>query len=68
MSSFLLLQKCSACLVRLTWIVLMMGGKWPYSWCLAGCCHQDLRFNCQKNFYFKLFSLIKQFSLALVYR
>ena len=33
MSSSLLLQQCPACLVRLTWIVLLMGGKWPYSWC-----------------------------------
>ena len=31
-----------ACLVRLTCIVFMMGGKWPYSWCLVGCCRQDL--------------------------
>ena len=20
----------------------VMGGKWPYSWCLVGCCRQDL--------------------------
>ena len=20
----------------------MMGGRWPYSWCLVGCCCQDL--------------------------
>ena len=42
MSSSLLLQQCPACLVRLTWIVFVMGGRWPYSWCLVGCCHQDL--------------------------
>ena len=42
MSSSLLLQQCPACLVRLTWIVFAMGGRWPYSWCLVGCCHQDL--------------------------
>ena len=41
-SSSLLLQQCPACLVRLTWIVFVMGGRWPYSWCLVGCCHQDL--------------------------
>ena len=34
MSSSLLLQQCPACLVRLTCIVFVMGGKWPYSWCL----------------------------------
>ena len=30
MSSSLLLQQCPACLVRLTWIVFVIGGKWPY--------------------------------------
>ena len=34
MSSSLLLQQCPACLVRLTWIVFVIGGRWPYSWCL----------------------------------
>ena len=38
MSSSLLLQQCPACLVRLAWIVFVMGGRWPYSWCLVGCC------------------------------
>ena len=42
MSSSLLLQQCSACLVRLTRIVLVMAGRWPYSWCLVGCCPLDL--------------------------
>ena len=41
MSSSLLLQQCSACLIRLTWIVFVMGGRWPYSWCFVGCCLQD---------------------------
>ena len=31
MSSSLLLQQCPACLVCLTWIVFVMGGRWPYS-------------------------------------
>ena len=31
MSSSLLLQQCPACLVRLTWIVFMIVGRWPYS-------------------------------------
>ena len=48
MSSSLLLQQCPACLVRITWIVFVMGGKWPYSWCLMGCCRQDL-FNIALN-------------------
>ena len=48
MSSSLLLQQCSASLVRLTWIVFVIGGRWPYSWCLVGCCHQDL-FNIARN-------------------
>ena len=42
MSSSLLLQQCPACLVCLTLIVFMIGGRWPYSWCLVGCCRQDL--------------------------
>ena len=42
MSSSLLLQPCPACLVRLAWIVFVMGGRWPYCWCLVGCCRQDL--------------------------
>ena len=42
MSSSLLLQQCPSCLVHLTWIVFMMGGRWPYSWCFLGCCRQNL--------------------------
>ena len=42
MSSSLLLQQCPACLVRLTWIVFVIGGRWLYSWCLVGYCRQDL--------------------------
>ena len=38
MGSSLLLQQCPACLVRLTWIVFMMGGRLPYSWCLVKYC------------------------------
>ena len=38
MSSSLLLQQCPACLFRLTWIVFVIGGRWPYSWCLVVCC------------------------------
>ena len=42
MSLSLLLQQCPACLVRLTCIVFVMGGRWPYSWCFVGCCCQEL--------------------------
>ena len=42
MSSSLLLQQCPGCLVRLTWIVFVMKGRWPYSWCFVGCCCQDI--------------------------
>ena len=38
----LLFQQCPASLVRLTWIVFVMGGRWPYSWCFVGCCLLDL--------------------------
>ena len=43
MSLSSLLQQCPACLVRLTWIVFMMGGR-----CLVECCRQDL-FNIAHN-------------------
>ena len=42
MRSFLLLQQCPACLVHLTLIVFVMGGRWPNSCCFVGCCLQDL--------------------------
>ena len=42
MSLSLLLQQYPACLVHLTCIVFVMRGRGPYSWCLVGCCHQDL--------------------------
>ena len=48
MSSSLLLQPCPACLVRLACIVFVMGGRWPYSWCLVVGCRQDL-FNIARN-------------------
>ena len=47
-SSSLLLRQCPACLVRLTWTIFVMGGRWSYSWCLVGCCHQEL-FNIARN-------------------
>ena len=42
MNSSLLLQQRPPCLVRLTWIVFVMGGRWPYSCCFVGFCCQDL--------------------------
>ena len=48
MSSSLLLQQCPACLVRLTCIIFVMGGRWPYSWFLVGCWRQEL-FNIALN-------------------
>ena len=42
MSSFLLLQQCPACLVRLAWIVFVIGSRWPYSCFFVGCCLQNL--------------------------
>ena len=66
MSSSLLLHQCPACLVRLTFIVFVMGGKWPYSWCLVGCCHQDL-FNIALNILVKLPSSFFSSRLVSVY-
>ena len=42
MSSSLLLQQCPACLIRLTLIAFLMGGRWLYSCCFMWCCLQDL--------------------------
>ena len=46
--SSLLLQQCPASLVRLACIVFVIGGRWPYSWRIVGCCCQDL-FNIARN-------------------
>ena len=42
MSSSLLLQQGTACLVHLIWMVLEMGIKYPYSSSFVGCCFYDL--------------------------
>ena len=42
MSSSLLLQQCPACLVRLIWMVVEMGGKCTYSCYFLGCCFVDI--------------------------
>ena len=69
MSSSLLLQQCPTCLVRLIWIVFMMGGRWPYSWSLVGCCHQDL-FNIARNqqdLHLPLFRSYRSFQYRNIY-
>ena len=35
-------EQCPSCLVHLIWIILEMGGRWPYSCSFVGCCFQDL--------------------------
>ena len=40
--SSLLLQQCPGCLVRLSLMVCVIGGKCPYSCFFVGCCFQDL--------------------------
>ena len=49
MSSSLLLEQCPACLVRLTWIVFVIGGWWPYSWCLVGVLRPGLVQDCLQH-------------------
>ena len=49
MSSSLLLQQCPACVVRLTWIVFVIGGRWPYSWCLVGVLPPGLVQDCSQH-------------------
>ena len=66
MSSSLLLQQCPACLVRLTWVVFVMGGRWPYSWCLMGCCRQDL-FNIARKSYELCPIIVVTFSVCNFY-
>ena len=51
MSSSLLLQQCPACLVRLTWIIFVIGGRWPYSWILIF--SQDKSIECWINVKFR---------------
>ena len=51
MSLSLLLKQCPACLIRLTRMVFVIGGRWPYSYCFVGCCLQDL-FNTAHSIHF----------------
>ena len=64
MSSSLLLQQCPACLVRLTWIVFVMGGRWPYSCCFMGCYLQDLK-SWTSNYQYCDLTLIIPFDIRL---
>ena len=41
-SPSLFLEQCLVCFVGLIYMVLEMGGRWPYSCCFVGCCFQDL--------------------------
>ena len=66
MSSSLLLQQYSRCLVRQTLIVFVMGGKWPYSYCFVECCLQDL-FNIARNILVLLPSSVFFIRLVSVY-
>ena len=62
-TSSLILQQCPACLVCQTWIVFVMGGRWPYNCCFVGCCLQDL-FNIARSIHASLPSSF--FSIRLV--
>ena len=66
MSPSLLLQQCLACLVRLTLIVFMMGGRWPCSCCFVGCFYPKL-FVLASSLLFYLFYTIL-FSHKLLFR
>ena len=65
MSSSLLLQQCPACLVRLTLIVFVMGGRWPYSWCFVGCCLQEQLESANRNRSFPPFLIINMSTNSL---
>ena len=49
MSSSLLLQQCLACLVRPTWIVFVIGGRWPYTWLSCGVLSPGLVQDCTQH-------------------
>ena len=63
MISFLLLQQCPACLVRLILTAFLMGGRWPYSCYFVECYLQDL-FNIARSIL--VFLLSSFFSIRLV--
>ena len=42
-SSSLHIQQGPVCLVRLTWLVFVIGGKWPYTCCFVGRCFRDTK-------------------------
>ena len=65
MRSSQLLQQCPACLIHLTRIVFVMGGRWPYSWCLFGCCHQETNVCKYSNY---LLSLIQDDTQTALFR
>ena len=67
MSLSLLLQLCPACLVRLTWIVFVIGGRWPYSWYLVGCCRQDLFKIVQHYIYIYIYMYINTKCLVFIF-
>ena len=58
MSSSLLLQQCPACLVRLTWIVFVIGGRWPLQLIQA-----ILRFFCFERQFSMIILFINSWSL-----
>ena len=53
----LLLHQCPACLVRLTWIVFVMVGRWQYCYCFVECCSLDL-FNTARSILLELPSIL----------
>ena len=56
---------CPTCLVPLTRIFFMMGGQWPYSWYLVGCCLQEL-FNNARSILVELTSIFSIICLVTV--
>ena len=60
---FILLHECPAYLVRRTWMVFDMDGRWSYSCIFVGCCLHDL-FNTDHSILVQLPSSL--FSICLV--
>ena len=62
MISFLLLLQCPAYLVYLTWVVLEIGGRWPYNCCFMDVASrigliQLVTFLCSSHLAFSLYAL-----------
>ena len=62
---FVLASPEVSCLVRLIWMVLEIGGKWPYNCCFVGCFFQDL-FNIGRSIFVQFRQVFFSFFIRFV--